>query len=158
MHPTAPFAARQVDGLPDPERDAQFYDGVPMRRFIAWLFDLVFVGLITLGVLVAFTLPSLGLVFLASFLIWAAVDFIYRAATLARASATPGMRIMGIELRAGDGGRLDATTAILHTLLYYLCFGFVLVQIVNIALMLASAQGRSLPDLALGTAMINRPI
>ena len=28
-------------GLPDPERAAEFYDGVPTKRFVAWIVDIV---------------------------------------------------------------------------------------------------------------------
>ena len=30
-----------MSGLPDPELDRQFYAGVPARRLVAWLIDLV---------------------------------------------------------------------------------------------------------------------
>ena len=35
-----------MSGLPDPERDRQFYEGVPLRRFVAWCVDLVIILLI----------------------------------------------------------------------------------------------------------------
>ena len=145
-------------GLPDPERDRQFYEGVPLRRLFAYVIDALLAGLLTLAALIVFALPSLGLIFFVAFLVWAAVDFCYRVLTLARGSATPGMRFMGIELRGPGGHRLDAGTAVLHTILFYLCMAFTIAQIVSIALMVGSASGRGLPDLALGTAMINRPL
>ena len=41
---------------------------------------------------------------------YAAIDFIYRTATLSMGSATFGMRIMAIELRHESGHRLDFIT------------------------------------------------
>ena len=36
---SATAAAARSAGLPDPERDRQFYDGVPLRRLVAWFID-----------------------------------------------------------------------------------------------------------------------
>lgn len=145
-------------GLPDPERDPQFYEGVALRRFLAWIVDAILVALLTLLVLFVLAVPSLGLIFFIAFAVWAGTDFLYRVVSLSRGSATPGMRFMGLELRDRRGDRLDLGTAIAHVILFYLCMAFMLVQIVSVAFMLGSADGRGLPDMALGTAMINRPI
>ena len=57
MH-TESFTA-PMSGLPDPERDRQFYEGVPLRRFVAWCIDLVIILLIgvplSLGIAVYLT-------------------------------------------------------------------------------------------------------
>lgn len=155
MTPLHPMADH---GLPDPDRDAQFYQGVPARRLVAWIVDLVLAGIIAVLVLLVLALPSLGTVFFLTALIWAAVDFGYRVLTLAGGSATPGMRFMGIELRDRAGNRLDLGTAVLHTLGYHLSMGFAVAQVVSVILMLGSARGQGLTDHVLGTAMINRPI
>ena len=39
-------------GLPDPVRDAQFYEGVPMRRLVAFLIDLAIILAIDVVVIV----------------------------------------------------------------------------------------------------------
>ena len=44
-----------MPGLPDPDLDAQFYEGVPLRRFAAWLVDLAIV--LVVGVPLAFFRP-----------------------------------------------------------------------------------------------------
>ncbi|WP_118132563.1 RDD family protein [Oceanicella sp. SM1341] len=147
-----------MNGLPDPDRDPQFYDGVPLRRFIAWIIDIVLVGIFTALVLFILALPSLGLVFFITAGVWAVIDVLYRVMTLSGGSATLGMRMMGIEIRAVTGDRLTTGLAAAHTVLYLICYAFVLVQVASVVLMIAARPGRGIPDFILGTAAINRPV
>jgi uncharacterized RDD family membrane protein YckC len=84
------------------------------------------------------------------------IGFAYRTLTIASSSATWGMRMMSIELRDARGERFDFGQALVHTLGYSFSFAFVLIQFVSVILMLGSARGQSLIDLALGSVMINR--
>jgi CBS domain containing-hemolysin-like protein len=101
-----------LHGLPDPERDRQFYEGVPSRRLVAWIVDVLAVIAMSIVVIPVVGLLTLGLAFFVAPLIFMALSFVYRTATLASRSATWGMRLMGIEfrrsrrhaLRPGDGG------------------------------------------------------
>ena len=95
-------------GLPDPERDRQFYDGVPPRRFVAWCRrrrDHPAVG-VPLGAALRPGDARLRLRALPAASSPASA-FVYRTATLAGGSATWGMRFTGIEFRRGDGTRFD---------------------------------------------------
>ena len=145
-------------GLPHPVADARFYSGVPLRRLLAFLLDTAailllgilaggIVGLVTLGVGFALFVPVMGLTGLA-----------YRIASLARWSATPGMRVTGIELRRFDGDRFDGRDAVLHTLAFTVCVMLGITQLVSIAMMAFAPMGRGLPDLLLGSAAINSPV
>ena len=40
-------------GLPDPERDRQFYDGVPARRLVAWFVDVAVILVVGVPLAVA---------------------------------------------------------------------------------------------------------
>lgn len=140
-------------GLPDPDHQGEFYDGVTLRRFLAWLVDLVLVGALVM-VILPFTAFA-GLFFLP--LLFLVVDFTYRWVTISRGSASWGMWLCGIELREGSGQRLRPTIAFLHTFGYMLTAGAVVTQILSVGLMLTTARGQSLPDLVLSTAMIRRP-
>jgi uncharacterized RDD family membrane protein YckC len=144
-------------GLPDPERDRQFYDGVPLRRFLAWCVDVVIILLIGVPLATLFGLVTLGFGFAMFPLIVAGVGFLYRTWTLAGASATWGMRFTGIEFRRGDGTRFDFTTALLHTLLYLVCMSFFVLQLISCATIVGSRYRQSLGDMLLGTTAINRP-
>ena len=88
-------------GLPDPDTASEFYDDVPTKRFLAWLVDLVVIGLLVAitTVLTVF----IGLFFLP--LLWLGIGFAYRVITMARGSATLGQRLMSLEFRNHRGER-----------------------------------------------------
>ncbi|MCC5975700.1 MAG: RDD family protein [Rubellimicrobium sp.] len=142
-----------LHGLPDPVGEAHFYRGVTFKRLLAWLIDLVPVAA---GVVVLIPLTLfVALIFLP--VSWLAVGLLYRWYTVSRHSATFGMQIMAIELRAPDGRRLGNDTAFLHALGYTVSTMLAPLQLVSIILMLALQRGQGLTDVVLGTAMINRP-
>jgi uncharacterized RDD family membrane protein YckC len=139
-------------GLPDPVTQAEFYADVPTKRLLAWIVDTVLIVALT-ALVVLFTAFT-ALFFLP--LAFLAVGFLYRWVTIANRSATPGMRLLAIELRAGDGGRLDPMLAGLHTLGYSLSMAIFPLQLVSIALMLMTDRKQGLTDHVLGTAAVNR--
>jgi uncharacterized RDD family membrane protein YckC len=138
--------------LPDPYAEAAFYADVPLKRGVAWVIDAAIVAALTL-----FAIPLT--LFTALFflpVLWLVLSFAYRTVTLARGSATWGMRFMGIELRTFRGERFALPDAALHTLIYSVCMAFLIPQVVSIVLMLTTPRAQGLPDLALGTAALNR--
>lgn len=139
-------------GLPDPDLHAEFYADVSAKRLVAWIADSLVIAVLTLMAIpfTAFT----ALFFLPFF--WLLIGLVYRIVTLARSSATPGMRLVAIEMRTARGERFDTGTAAMHTLLYSISIGMVVVQAVSIVLMLTSARRQGLPDHILGTVAINR--
>jgi uncharacterized RDD family membrane protein YckC len=141
-------------GLPDPLREPEFYNGVTVKRGLAWVLD-AFVTLALCLLLLPFT------AFTAVFwwpLLWLTVSFGYRWATLANGSGTWGMRLMAIEIRDRDGGRLDATTAFAHVLGYTASMAMFPLQVLSVILMFVLGRGQGLTDLVLGSAAINRPV
>lgn len=146
-----------LPGLPDPERDPQFYQGVPTRRLFAWFVDLFVVLLVGVPAALVFGLVTLGFGFAIFPLVIMGIGLVYRTLTIGNRSATWGMRVMGIELRRRDGSRFDLATAFLHTVLYTICLGAVVLQVLSILGMVGTRYGQGLPDLVLRTAMINRP-
>jgi uncharacterized RDD family membrane protein YckC len=147
-----------LPGLPHPDTGAEFYEGVPLRRFVAWCMDVLVTLAIGGPIALLFGILTLGMGFAAFPVILAGTSLFYRTVTIANRSATWGMRAMGIELRRHDGERFDPLTAFLHTLGYLACMTVFPVQIVSCATVLATRYRQSLPDLALRTAMINRPV
>ncbi|MFV0246161.1 MAG: RDD family protein [Qingshengfaniella sp.] len=139
-------------GLPNPDTHGEFYTDVPFKRFLAWIVDSLMILLITLGIV----MMTLFIGFAIFPLIWLGVSLIYRIITVSRHSATPGMRLMAIELRTHRGARFDLTTTVLHNLLYTFMLATMLFQVVSIILMLTTARRQGLHDLLLGTAAINR--
>jgi uncharacterized RDD family membrane protein YckC len=140
--------------LPDPHYQPEFFDGVTAKRGLAWLVDTTLILALCVVILpfTAFT----ALFFFPFF--YFVIGFAYRVVTLANGSATLGMRLMSIELRGPQGGRLMLSEAFLHTLGYTLSIGFALVQVVSIVLMMTTDRGQGLTDMALGTVMMNRRI
>jgi uncharacterized RDD family membrane protein YckC len=142
-------------GLPDPEHDRQFYEGVPARRLVAWFIDLAIVLAIGVPVAVVFGVMTLGFALFP--IVVGGIGFLYRTATIAGASATWGMRVTGIEFRRGDGSRFDLVTAFLHTAIYAVALSVIVLQLISCVAILATRYRQSLPDIILGTTAINRP-
>lgn len=139
--------------LPDPDHQAGFYADVPIKRALAWVVDAILIAIMTM-VVVPFTL-FLSLFFLP--LLYLTISVLYRTISLARHSATPGMRLMAIEFRDRTGAKFDPGTAFLHTLGYTLTISTLLPQLLSMGLMLTTARGQGLTDLVLGTVAINKP-
>lgn len=140
-------------GLPDPEVDSQFYNGVPSRRLVAWLFDVI----ITLALTALVVVFTAGIALLLFPFLWLAVGFIYRTMTISSKSATVGMRMVGIEFRDKEGKKFDFGTALMHTLIYSVATGFIVVQIISVVLMMTTRYQQSIQDMVLGTTAINTP-
>lgn len=146
-----------MPGLPDPELDAQFYEGVPMRRFSAWLVDLLLVGLMGVPIALLFGLLTLGFGFALFPAIVGGIGLVYRVLTLASGSATWGMRFTGLEFRRHDGTRFDLLFALLHTAITAVCFGVFVLQLVSCGTIVWTRYRQSIADIILGTTAINRP-
>lgn len=150
----SPYTPDPYHSLPDPHRQPQFYDGVAVKRLIAWFIDAVAVVLLSAVVgLLTLTL---------AFWVWpvtiVVISWLYRVGTISAASATPGMRLMGIEFRDGRGDRFTGGQAIVHTTAYMIATTIVIAQIISIVLMVGTRQGQALHDLLLGSTAINTPI
>jgi len=152
-----PLHATFYDGLPDPDQDAQFYDGVAFRRLWAWVIDFVVTIVLSILAILVIGISTLGLGFFATPAIAMAVGFGYRWATLARKSATWGMQLLGIEMRANTGERFDTTSAAIHTLLFSVAVMSGIGQLISVILMIGTSRGQGLHDLVMGSAAINRP-
>jgi len=138
--------------IPDPDTQPNFYADVPLKRFLAWLVDSLLVTVICVLILpfTAFT----GLFFLP--LLFLTVGLIYRTATIAKGSATWGMRLMAIEFRTAAGQRFDSPTAFLHSLGFTFSCAVPIVQLASILLMLVGHRGQGVTDHVLGTVAVNR--
>jgi len=146
---------------PDPVLDRQFYEGVPVRRVVAFCIDLAIVLALCCAMLLIGMILAIATFGLAAPLIMAGIsvtDFLYRWAMLSRNSATIGMRLTGIEIRNADGRKLDAGQALLHVAGFYVTVFFLPLLVISLVVMVASAHRRMLHDLALGAVAINRPL
>lgn len=137
---------------PDPHDQPQFYDGIPLKRLLAWLVDMVLIVLICVLIL-PFTFFT-GIFFFSVMML--VVGFVYRWGTLAAGSATWGMRLLSMEIRQADDRTLSGGTALMHTLGYSISVAFPLFQLISIVLMVTSERKQGLTDMVLGTVALNR--
>ncbi len=137
---------------PDPYDQPQFYDGVPTKRFMAWIIDMVVIIAICL-LIVPFTAFT-GLFFFP--LLMLLVGFAYRVITLTKGSATLGMRVMAMELRTLTDRPFDLATAVLHTLGYSVSLSLPPLQLISVIMMCTTPRRQGLTDMMLGTSAMNR--
>lgn len=149
---TSQTYSTHASGLPDPKRQAEFYESVPVKRLLAWIIDTVLILLLCVLILpfTAFT----GIFFFPLMVL--VIGFAYRIVTITGGSATWGMRMMSIEFRQDDGSRFDLSTAFWHTVGFSLSWAITPLQLVSALLMVLSARGQGLTDHVLGTAVLNR--
>ena len=138
--------------LPDPERQPEFYADVPVKRLIAWVIDTLLTVLACLAIL-PFT-AFVGIFFFPVLML--SVGLAYRIVTIARGSATWGMRLVAIEFRDRAGRRFDLSLATLHSLGFTFSVAVPIFQLVSIVLMLTTPRGQGLSDHVLGTVAVNR--
>ncbi|WP_299813184.1 RDD family protein [uncultured Jannaschia sp.] len=146
-------STRATSRLPNPVAAPEFYDGVAVKRGVAWIVDTIVITLLTIlaGVL------TLTIGFFLWPLFFLGIGFLYRIATIAGGSATWGMRLMGVELRGHDGERFDLAQSIAHVGGYYASVVTVVPWFLSIATIAATPRRQSLTDFVLGSAAINRP-
>lgn len=138
--------------LPDPDVQAEFYQDVTFKRFLAWFIDTAAVFVLCVLVLpfTAFT----GIFFFGGLMF--VFGFAYRVVTLATGSATIGMRLMSIEFRQADGTRFDLSAAFLHTLGFTISVMFPILQVISVVLMITTDRKQGLTDHVMGSVAINR--
>ncbi len=146
-----------MTALPDPVRDAQFYDGVPLRRLMAFLLDALAILVISMIAMPVLIVLTLGLAIPLFGVILFAIAFGYRWLTISARSATPGMMFTGIELRGPEGARLTPQEAAVHTGVFLILMLTVIGWIATVIAIMGTARHQGIPDLLLGTVAINRP-
>ncbi|HBH00086.1 MAG: RDD family protein [Rhodobacteraceae bacterium] len=146
-----------LSALPDPDTAPQFYDGVAIKRLLAWVADALGILVVTLLVWLPITVLTLGFGAVLFGAIWLVVALLWRVWSIAQTSATPGMRLMAIELRNRHGARFDTAEAVFHTILYMLFFGFGITLIATLVTIAATRYRQGLHDMLIGSTAINRP-
>jgi uncharacterized RDD family membrane protein YckC len=140
--------------IPEPLDRPELYDGLLWRRSIAFCID----AALLLGVMLVLMVFNLFTFFIFAgliFLIWAAPLFvIYDTLTVgSEASATFGMRLMGVQVRSWDGGR----ATYLHALIASALFWFLVPLTGGLILLAApfSDRRRHVHDMLSGTVIVN---
>jgi uncharacterized RDD family membrane protein YckC len=142
--------------VPDPASFPELYEGVLWRRVFAYMVDLVFIGIIAVGVWIVFAvlwLLSLGLLGPLLWFLFGLVPLAYHTLLLSgRHSATFGMRCFDLELRSVTGARPSFIQALIQTALFYVTVGMTGSLILLVALF--NRRWRTLHDFLAGTVMV----
>lgn len=141
-------------GIPDPLERPELYDGLLWRRSVAFCVDASLLFAVML-VFMVFNVLTFFIFAGLIFLIWAAPLFvIYDTFTVGgAASATLGMRLMGVQVRSWDGGR----ATYLHALIASALFWFLVPLTGGLILLVApfSDRRRHVHDMLSGTVVVN---
>ncbi len=144
----------QVPDVP-PFTEADF-QGVVLRRAFAYLIDIALIGFF--GFLIGFAAMLLGLVsfgllslpMATLMLLWPVA---YHTFTIGGPhSATPGMRLCGLQVRVWHGGQPGYVQALLHTVVFYASVG--LTSGLILILPIFHNRGRCLHDILCGTFVV----
>ncbi|MCZ4270839.1 RDD family protein [Maritalea porphyrae] len=155
--PKDAFGRIMRDDLPTPNTSPELFEGVLMRRVIAFFIDSVIitvaivVSAVVLGVLGILTL---GIAWLGYFILVPGVLFAYYVVTLgSSARATVGMQIMDIVLTPTRSTPLDGGLAVLHPIA-----GWIAQALTPLVLFvpLFTQRRQMLHDLVVGTLMVRR--
>ena len=145
----------------DPLREPQLFTGVLGKRVLAFIVDVILLGvfeILAVLVIVALGLVTFGVAwFLFALPFFAIVAVLYVALTLGGPKAgTPGMRVAGLAIRSTDGARIGFFIAAAHVILYWVSISMLTPLILLIGLF--SNRKRLLHDMLLGTVVMNRDV
>ena len=130
------------------------FAGVRTRRILAFCFDIVLVSIIACLLWLALLIVTFGLSLLLLPPIYPLVAFFYNGLTVSgRKMATPGMRMMDLEMRMNDSGaRVPFINAAAHALFFYLSWMLPPVFLVTIV----DQEKRCLHDMLAGVVFVRR--
>lgn len=115
------------DGKDFNARDPRFYESIVLLRVLGYFMDVVFLAILTglVGlVLWIIGILSLGLLMPLVAVGIAILPLAYHTLTIGAYGATPGMRLLGLEVRnIEDGSSPDYIQAFVMTALFYLSIG-----------------------------------
>ena len=142
---------------PDPLSEPDHFDGVLLRRVIAYVLDLGLIAALAVGLWLIFgvagiltfgALTPLGLVVLA------VLPVSYHTFFIGRDGATPGMRVFDLEVRSWTGRPPDTSQAFLTTVLFYASVSLTVWLVLLVPLF--TDRNRTLHDILAGTIVLRR--
>jgi uncharacterized RDD family membrane protein YckC len=138
--------------------DPAFVNDIVFKRILAHIVDtaILLMVMAPIGIFMILTaIATFGLLILPFALAFLVVRFLYYVGfTSGSRSATPGMRMLGIELRTASGGRPDFLQAFLRLAVYYVLVGLLTPLILLVVLF--NVQRRAIHDFVSETVVVNR--
>lgn len=146
-----------ADAAPDPLEAPELYDGIRVKRLVAYAIDLIIIAVLLVALWVVgsiFALITLGLLYpvlaVAAFIL----PFAYHTLLIGGGSnATVGMRIMDLRVVAWNGHRPGYAQAALQTFLFYASLA--MATFLVLAFSFFNPRGRCLHDFVAGTVTVN---
>jgi uncharacterized RDD family membrane protein YckC len=151
----------------DPASNPELFEGVPARRCIAFVIDVVIIALPVLLVgifMVVTTIATLGLaglfyaflspLFWPLIVIWAICYYGFTFGS--PASATIGMRVMDLEMRTWYGAPAYFVLGAVHAIAFWLAVSYLTPFILLVAFF--NHRRRLLHDMLVGTIVINNQL
>jgi len=146
----------------DPVANPELFDGVLTRRVVAFAIDFIVIAIppILVSLLIfVFGLLTLGHGWALFFFVtpgWVIWALLYYGLTLGSpASATLGMRAMGIEMRTWYGGPLYFVLGAVHAVVFWVSVSVLTPFILIVGLF--NGRKRLFHDMLVGTVLINNP-
>jgi uncharacterized RDD family membrane protein YckC len=157
MQPAMTDVRTSGHALYDPIAEPDLYDGLLAKRVVAFFID----AFLVVALMIPAGLFVFVLGFITLFLSWllfpvlfAIVALSYIAFTLGGPmSSTPGMSMVGIEMRTWSGQRMFPLLAVMHGLLFWFSVGLLTPLVLLIGLLTYRKQ--LLHDLLLGVVALN---
>ncbi len=137
-----------------PNLPAAAFAGVRTRRVVAFSLDFVLVSILAMALWIGLVVLSLGLLLFFLPPLWPFIAFFYNGLSVSGPRmATPGMRLLDIEMRCPDGGRVTFVAAAVHGVMLYLSWLFPPIFLVS----LFTGDKRCLHDILAGIVVVRRP-
>ena len=147
-------AHHPLDAFAGPALPAAAFAGVRSRRLLAFGVDFALVSIVAMLLWLGLVAVTFGL---AAFILpplWPFVAFFYNGTTVAGPRmATPGMRVLDLEMRGVDGAPVSFLMAGLHAVLLYASWLFPPVFLAS----LITPNKRCLHDIVAGVIVVRRP-
>lgn len=142
---------------PSPLDEPGLYDGVIWRRVLGYTIDLILIAIASVAVWIVFGL--LGIITLGALsplgaIALAILPVAYHTYFIGQQSATPGMALFDVEVRAYGGQRPDYVQAFLMTMLFYATIAVTAWIILAVALF--NARKRTVHDFLAATVVVRR--
>ena len=150
--PTTVMQDAAWDGEPPrPLEDPDFFDGVLWRRVVGYGIDALVLMVINsiLGLLVFLSFGLLAPIYL---VVAPFIFFAYHTFFIGRDGATPGMKLMDLEVRTWFGGSPDYLQALVMTVLFYV--SIIITWLLVLLVPLFNDSRRTLHDLMSGVVVV----
>ena len=151
-----------ADGaIHDPLVHPRLYEGVALRRMLAFFLDMILVGILIFVASIAaivLSIVSLGLLAIPAVVFGTVViGVLYDVFTIGGpASATPGMRAFGLKVISWSGGRPDTFQAFLMSALFWAVHG--ITGWLAVVVVFFNPRWRAAHDFLAGTVVVRADV